>query len=133
MAKLNLPAVTLLAEHNVPAVMRDGTILRADVHRAADGGRRPVFLVRTPYGEPMARSVPVIPAVEAGFAVVLQHCRGTGSSDGEFAVFASEADDGVDTIEWCARQPWCDGPSPCSGCPIWGWRSSPPPSARRRP
>jgi uncharacterized protein len=109
MAKLNLPAVALLAGHDVPAVMRDGTILRADVYRAADGGPFPVLLVRTPYGEPMARSVPVIPAVGAGFAVVLQHCRGTGSSDGEFAVFASEADDGVDTIEWYARQPWCDG------------------------
>jgi putative CocE/NonD family hydrolase len=109
MAKLNLPAVTLLAEHNAPAVMRDGTILRADLYRAAEGGPFPVLLVRTPYGEPMARSAPMLPAVEAGFAVVLQHCRGTGASDGDFAVFASEADDGVDTIEWCARQPWCDG------------------------
>jgi uncharacterized protein len=109
MAKLNLPAVALQAEHNVPAAMRDGTVLRADLYRAAKGGPFPVFLVRTPYGEPMARSAPIIPAVEAGFAVVLQHCRGTGVSDGEFAVFANEADDGVDTIEWCARQPWCDG------------------------
>lgn len=109
MAKLNLPPVALLAEHNAPAVMRDGTILRADVYRAAEAGPFPVLLVRTPYGEPMSRSAPMLPAVEAGFAVVLQHCRGTGASDGEFAVFASEGDDGVDTIEWCARQPWCDG------------------------
>jgi putative CocE/NonD family hydrolase len=109
MAKRELPSVALVAEHNVPAAMRDGTILRADLYRAADGGPFPVFLVRTPYGEPMTRTAPVIPAVEAGFAVVLQHCRGTGVSDGEFAVFASEPDDGVDTIEWCARQPWCDG------------------------
>ena len=109
MAKLNLPAVALRAEHNAPAQMRDGTILRADIYRAADGGPFPAFLVRTPYGEPMARSAPMLPAVAAGFAVVLQHCRGTGASDGEFAVFRNEADDGVDTIEWCARQPWCDG------------------------
>jgi uncharacterized protein len=109
MAKLNLPSVALLAEHNAPATMRDGTILRADVYRAAEGGPFPVLLVRTPYGEPMVRSAPVLPAIDAGFAVVLQHCRGTGTSDGEFAVFASEPDDGADTIEWCARQPWCDG------------------------
>lgn len=109
MAKLNLPSVPLLATHNAPAQMRDGTILRADIYRAAGGGPFPVFLVRTPYGEPMVRSAPVLPAIEAGFAVVLQHCRGTGTSDGEFTVFASEGDDGVDTIEWCARQPWCDG------------------------
>src|SRR5215469_12276413 len=100
MAKLNLPSVALLAEHNAPAVLRDGTILRADIYRAADGGPFPVLLVRTPYGEPMSRSAPMLPAVEAGFAVVLQHCRGTGASDGEFVVFANEGDDGVDAIEW---------------------------------
>lgn len=109
MAKLNLPPVALLAEHNAPAAMRDGTILRADVYRAAEGGPFLVLLVRTPYGEPMSRGAPALPAVEAGFAVVLRHCRGTGASDGEFAVFANEGDDGADTIEWCARQPWCDG------------------------
>src|SRR5215469_4755485 len=102
MAKLNVPAVALLAEHNAPAVMRDGTILRADIYRAAEGGPFPVLLVRNPYGEPMVRSVPLLPAVEAGFAVVVQHCRGTGTSDGEFTPFENEADDGVDTVEWCA-------------------------------
>ena len=57
----------------------------------------------------MVRSAPVLPAVEAGFAVVVQHCRGTGMSDGDFVTFEDEAADGVDTVEWCARQPWCDG------------------------
>ena len=109
MAKLNLSSVAMVAEHNAPASMRDGTILRADIYRAAEGGPFPVLLVRTPYGEPMVRTAPVLPAIDAGFAVVLQHCRGTGTSDGEFTPFASEPDDGVDTIEWCARQPWCNG------------------------
>jgi hypothetical protein len=109
MAKLNVPAVTLLAEHNAPTAMRDGTTLRADIYRAAEGGPFPVLLVRNPYGEPMVRSVPLLPAVEAGFAVVVQHCRGTGTSDGEFTPFENEADDGIDTVEWCAAQPWCDG------------------------
>ena len=109
MTKLNLSLVPMLAEHNAPVGMRDGTILRADVYRPANGGPFPVLLVRTPYGEPMVRMAPVLPAIEAGFAVVLQHCRGTGTSDGEFTPFANEPDDGVDTIEWCARQPWCNG------------------------
>jgi uncharacterized protein len=108
-AKLNLSSVPLLAEHNAPVSMRDDTVLRADIYRRADGGPFPVLLVRTPYGEPMIRSAPVLPAIDAGFAVVLQHCRGTGTSDGEFTPFENEADDGVDTIEWCARQRWCDG------------------------
>ncbi len=109
MAKLNLPSTPMLAEHNAPAAMRDGTVLRADIYRPAEGGPFPVLLVRTPYGEPMVRTAPVLPAIEAGFAVVLQHCRGTGTSDGEFTPFENEPDDGVDTIGWCARQPWCNG------------------------
>jgi uncharacterized protein len=108
-AKLNLSSVPVLAEHNAPASMRDGTILRADIYRPAEGGPFPVLLVRTPYGEPMVRSAPVLPAIDAGLAVVLQHCRGTGTSDGDFTPFENEPDDGVDTIEWCARQPWCNG------------------------
>ncbi len=109
MAKLSLACVPMLGEHNAAARMRDGTVLRADIFRPAEGGPSPVLLVRTPYGEPMVRSTPVLPAIEAGFAVVLQHCRGTGASDGEFTPFASEEDDGVDTIEWVAAQPWCNG------------------------
>jgi uncharacterized protein len=109
MATLDLPSTSLLAEHNAPAPMRDGTVLRADIFRPARGGPFPVLLARTPYGEPMSRAVPVLPAIDAGFAVMLQHCRGTGTSDGDFSPFAREADDGVDTIEWCARQPWCNG------------------------
>jgi uncharacterized protein len=109
MAELKLTPVPLIAEHNAAATMRDGTVLRADLYRPAEGGPFPALLVRTPYGEPMARTAPVLPAIEAGFAVVLQHCRGTGASDGDFTAFESEADDGVDTIDWCAAQDWCDG------------------------
>jgi uncharacterized protein len=108
-AKLNLSPVPMVAEHNAPASMRDGTILRADLYRPAEGGPFPVLLVRTPYDEPMVRTAPVLPAIEAGFAVVLQHCRGTGRSDGEFTPFENEPNDGVDTIEWCASQPWSNG------------------------
>jgi len=110
MAKLDLPSVPVVAEHNAAIPMRDGTLLRADVFRPADHAPFPVLLVRTPYGEPMVRAAPVLPAIEAGLAVVLQHCRGTGTSDGDLTVpFEAEGNDGVDTIEWCARQDWCDG------------------------
>src|SRR5262249_29955920 len=33
----------------------------------------------------------------------------TAASDGEFVAFETESADGMDTIERCARQPWCDG------------------------
>ena len=109
MAKLDLPTVPLAIEHNVAMPMRDGTLLRADIYRPAQGTPFPALLVRTPYGEPSVRTAPVLPAIDAGFAVVLQYCRGTGTSDGDFTPFESESDDGVDSIEWCARQDWCDG------------------------
>src|SRR5215469_15838706 len=109
MAKLDLLTVPLAIEHNVAMPMRDGTLLRADIYRPAQGTPFPALLVRTPYGEPSVRTAPVLPAIDAGFAVVLQYCRGTGTSDGDFTPFESESDDGVDSIEWCARQDWCDG------------------------
>ena len=109
MAKLTVQAVPVILEHNTPIEMRDGTTLRGDVYRPAGGGPFPVLLIRTPYGEQMVRTTPVIPAVDQGFAVVVQNCRGTGTSDGDFVPFENEAADGVDTIEWCARQPWSNG------------------------
>ena len=109
MAKLDVPAVTVAVDRNAPVEMRDGTVLRADIYRTDPAGSRPVLLIRNPYGEPMVRAAPVLPALDAGFTVVVQHCRGTGLSDGEFVTFENEAADSADTIEWCARQPWCDG------------------------
>lgn len=109
MAKLDLPSMPVVAEHNTAFPGRDGTLLRADIYRPARGGPFPALLIRTPYGEPAIRTAPVLPALEAGFAVVLQYCRGTGTSDGDFTPFENEADDGVDVITWCARQDWCDG------------------------
>jgi uncharacterized protein len=108
-AKLDVPVVAIRGERNTPIEMRDGTVLRADIFRTDSADSHPVLLIRNPYGEPMVRTAPVLPAIEAGFAVVVQHCRGTGASDGDFVAFESEAADGMDTIEWCARQPWCDG------------------------
>lgn len=38
-------------EHDVPAAMRDGVVLRADVYRPATGGPWPVLLTRLPVPE----------------------------------------------------------------------------------
>ena len=54
-------------------------------------------------------------AVSAGFAVVVQDVRGTGTSGGSFEPYVNEADDGFDTIAWVAAQPWCDGRVVMSG------------------
>jgi putative CocE/NonD family hydrolase len=40
---------------------------------------------------------------------VAQDVRGKFGSEGAWDPFVNEADDGYDTLEWIARQPWCDG------------------------
>jgi len=91
--------------------MRDGVGLAADIWRPADVGHPvPTVLMRTPYLKTDHR----YPAwaklyTERGYAFVVQDVRGRGNSEGEFDFFFADADDGFDTIEWIAAQPWSDG------------------------
>jgi putative CocE/NonD family hydrolase len=99
-------------EFDVPATMRDGVVLRANVFRPAGGGPHPVALTRTPYGKDFASSMPFGDALRlarAGYIVVIQDVRGRFRSDGEWATFRSEAADGYDTVEWAARLPGSTG------------------------
>lgn len=103
-----LPGVDTWSVERVRVPTADGLHLGAVVYRGP-GAPRPVLLVRTPYVEALSRSLPVLPALEAGFAVVVQDCRGTGGSDGELRTFENETADGLDTLDWVGQQPWCDG------------------------
>ena len=106
-------ATTMVVERDVPATMRDGTVLRADVYRPAEGGPHPVLLSRLPYDKSLPVSVGVMPdplkATAAGYVFALQDTRGRFASDGEFEPFTHEADDGYDSVEWAAAQPWSNG------------------------
>jgi len=101
----------VVVERDVEVPMRDGTVLRADVYRPAEG-RWPVLLKRTPYDKNMPFGTLVdldqMSAILQGFAVVIQDVRGRASSEGKHQPF-EERDDGYDTVEWCADQAWCDG------------------------
>ncbi len=99
-------------ERELPAPMRDGTVLRAEVWLPDDGAPHPAVLVRTPYCKEGAAPTPVLDtraATARGFAVVLQDVRGRGTSDGDFEPFVAEEADGADSVAWVAAQPWCDG------------------------
>ena len=66
-------ALPVVAEQNLECATRDGTILRADVYRPADGGRYPVLLNRTPYGKHEPRYIADARAVAAhGYTMVIQ-------------------------------------------------------------
>jgi putative CocE/NonD family hydrolase len=110
-----LGASAVLVERDVETPMRDGTVLRSDVWRSADGRPAPVLLQRTPYGKSPGEisivhaGIDPLRAVEAGYAVVFQDTRGRFSSDGAFLPFAHEAADGEDTIAWLRAQQFANG------------------------
>ncbi|MBA3431343.1 MAG: CocE/NonD family hydrolase, partial [Actinobacteria bacterium] len=106
-----MPDITL--ERNIPATMRDGTILRADVYRPRSSADCPILLMRLPYDKRTAASTfgQAHPAWYArqGYVVVIQDTRGRGESDGEFYPWLDEQADGYDTVEWAAGLPGTTG------------------------
>ena len=103
----------VIIDRDVSMTGRDGVLLRADIFRP-DDGVHPVLLTRTPYGKQFqqfsdAFGQPLINLTERGYAVVIQDCRGTGASGGDFEFYVNEGTDGSDTVEWCATQPWSNG------------------------
>ena len=105
----------VLVEKNIPIPLRDGVVTYADIFRPADGDPVPGIITRTPYDKEVfaAAALPIMPSAlklaERGYAVAVQDVRGRFSSEGEFNPFVNEADDGYDSVEWLAAQPWCDG------------------------
>jgi len=103
----------LLMERDVVVQMRDGVGLRADIYRPMEEGRYPVLLERTPYNKSLTvmaiGAMDPVRAVERGYAVVIQDVRGRYRSEGTFYPFVNEVNDGYDTVEWVASQPWADG------------------------
>jgi putative CocE/NonD family hydrolase len=116
--------VNITIEKNVSVAMRDGVTLATDVYRPADGPPVPTLLQRHPYDKEHSpfrdQSVDVLRTVQQGYAVVTQDCRGTFGSEGQFRLFADEAGDGADTIEWVAAQPWSTGKVGMVGASYYG-------------
>jgi uncharacterized protein len=98
-------------ERNVKVEMRDGVVLRGDIFRPDADGKFPVLLQRTPYRRSVwGYNVNFAQyAAARGYVVFLQDVRGRYTSDGEWYPFIHEAEDGYDTIEWVAAQPYSDG------------------------
>ena len=103
----------VIRERNVPAQMRDGTTLHADVYRPDAPGRFPVLVSRGPYGKDTAAANTdgsVYYFARRGYVVVNQDCRARFESEGEnYYPMRQEIEDGYDTIEWAARLPWSNG------------------------
>ena len=112
----------------VPVPMRDGVKLYADVYRPRREGKFPVLVVRTPYGvQRDGMHEPKIRFAQRGYAVVVQDTRGRYQSEGTWEPFRHEAEDGHDTIQWAAQQPWSTGKVATEGGSYLGhvqWRAA---------
>lgn len=92
--------------------MRDGKRLATDVYLPKGDGPFPVILARTPYGR-TKRGGEGGGFTRDGYVFVVQDQRGRFDSEGENLPFVGcgwgEHQDGVDTIAWLKKQPWCNG------------------------
>jgi uncharacterized protein len=94
--------------------MHDGVHLATDVYRpAGDVKPLPVIFSRGPYGKSGAASA-ARAACKRGYVFVSQDMRGRFASEGkDYVIFHNEGwgarRDGQESLEWIARQPWCNG------------------------
>jgi predicted acyl esterase len=120
----------MIKEYDIPVTMRDGVRLMVDVYRPDAPGRLPVLYATGPHNKDLQRPeigdnlevaqpawstlwFGVLEAgdskrlVSNGYVHVVAQIRGGHKSEGR----AGQGDewDEYDTIDWIARQPWCDG------------------------
>lgn len=111
-------------EKNVAIPMRDGIKLYANIYRPGVDGKFPVILIRLPYGKDEYYCY--MPAhgkywAKKGYICVIQDVRGKWCSEGKFEPFVNEPNDGFDTLDWIAKQPWCNGNIGMTGESYYGY------------
>lgn len=96
-------------ERDLAIEMPDGVVLLADRFIPATGDDAPLVLVRSPYGRKnMFGTLFGTLFAERGLQVLVQSCRGTFGSGGEFDPF-EETGDGLATVAWLRKQEWYPG------------------------
>jgi len=113
-------------ERKVMMPMPDGVRLATDIYvpkSASPSSKVPVIFVRTPYnfnfwdiqnGVP-ADMTAALTAVKRGYAYVVQNERGHFFSEGNYEILGSKSD-GINVIDWLAKQPWSNGKVGTTGC-----------------
>jgi uncharacterized protein len=104
----------------IAVVAADGITLDTEHFAPRLAGAHPTVLMRLPYGMNGFSTVAECYA-ERGFHVVLQACRGTGRSGGEFDPLSYERQDGLSTLAWIKEQDWFDGRLGTSGPSYLGY------------
>ena len=117
------PRNEFTVQRDVLIPMRDGVSLAANLYLPKNvGGRFPVVVIRTPYDKDRSTGStgPAEFFAGQGYAVVSQDVRGKGGSEGDYQVQSHDRDDGYDTIDWAASQPWSTGKVGTFGCSYLG-------------
>jgi len=109
-------------ERSIMIPMRDGTREAANIYRPHGIDKAPVILMRNPYGKDKMKAYEAIPQFYAaqGFATVVEDVRGRWESEGKYMPQLGDAEDGYDTIQWLAKQPWSTGKVGMAGCSYLG-------------
>jgi putative CocE/NonD family hydrolase len=113
-------------DRGVALTAGDGTRLVADIyHPVRAGPTTPTILVRIPYSKTATNTLfaTIVGRMwaERGYTVVFQGTRGRYESGGEYYPLRNERQDGIDTLNWLARQPWFDGRLGTWGCSYYGY------------
>ena len=111
-----LPPLELngVREQHLLIPMRDGTRLSAYVYLPAQEGKWPALFEQR-YANVTGNATRKSSAdlARRGFAVALVNFRGSQQSEGRYTGYRAlgwgELQDGFDTCEWLATQPWCTG------------------------
>ncbi len=103
-------------QDDVTIIARDGTALDARLFlptRAAAAVPTPCVLMSDGYGRSSntgASTDPVLMDIASrGYAVLHLSLRGSGKSGGTPTLYNQFGQDGYDTVEWMAKQAWCNG------------------------
>jgi putative CocE/NonD family hydrolase len=114
-----------VVDRKVLMPMRDGVRLATDIYRPKDAaGPVPTVFVRTPYnfnfwdihnGVPADMTAPLT-AVRRGYAYVVQNERGHFFSEGHYDILGPPITDGLDALDWIAKQSWSNGKIGTTGC-----------------
>jgi uncharacterized protein len=108
--KLSQPQYKVRMDHNVKIKMRDGVELSTDLYLPDAPGQFPTVFTRTPYNNTGAGAFAGGKwYAERGYVYVTQDVRGKYDSDGKYVLYANEANDGLDTLDWISAQPWSNG------------------------
>lgn len=108
------PDLGLVTEKHVMVPMRDGQRLSAYLYFPPGEDKWPAVFEQR-YADIRGASTRIAAAklAEAGYVVALVNYRGTYQSEGTWVGYRAlgwgELQDGYDTCEWLAAQPWCTG------------------------